>query len=115
MRITMKKIITLMSLSLLLIMPLITSADPIAAKDCFLATQESKVIYQEGDSAARHAPCSTFKISLGLMGYDAKLLTDETHPEWPFQDHYDAFREEWRELQTLTSQSVKHTEFLRKY
>jgi beta-lactamase class D len=37
----------------------------------------------------RMSPCSTFKIPLSLMGYDAKILKDETNPTWDFQEGYD--------------------------
>ncbi len=32
------------------------------------------------------SPCSTFKIPLSLMGYDALVLKDETNPIWDFQE-----------------------------
>jgi len=44
----------------------------------------------------RISPCSTFKITLSLMGYDAGILIDETTPTWDFQDGYDDWLASWR-------------------
>ncbi len=44
----------------------------------------------------RISPCSTFKIPLSLMGYDAGILSDETTPTWNFQAGYDASFASWR-------------------
>lgn len=44
----------------------------------------------------RISPCSTFKIILCLMGYDAGILIDETTPTWEFQDGYDDWLVSWR-------------------
>ena len=44
----------------------------------------------------RISPCSTFKIILSLMGYDAGILIDETTPTWDFQDGYDDWLASWR-------------------
>lgn len=43
------------------------------------------------------SPCSTFKITLSLMGYDAGILVDEHNPVLEFQDGYDEFLPEWKE------------------
>lgn len=51
----------------------------------------------------RISPCSTFKIILSLMGYDAGILKDENTPNWNFQDGYDDFLESWRAQQTPQS------------
>ncbi len=68
-----------------------------AEKRCFLAKENNKVINQEGDCTSRHSPCSTFKIVLSLMGYDAGILEDETHPQWLFKKGYPAYFEKWKE------------------
>lgn len=60
----------------------------IAATECFLLKERNKFIQQEGDCDAKYAPASTFKIALSLIGYDAGILQDELHPEWPFKEHY---------------------------
>ncbi|OGN64841.1 MAG: penicillin binding protein transpeptidase domain-containing protein [Chlamydiae bacterium RIFCSPHIGHO2_12_FULL_49_9] len=42
------------------------------------------------------SPCSTFKIPLSLMGYEERVLKDETAPVWDFQAGYDDWLESWR-------------------
>ncbi len=42
------------------------------------------------------SPCSTFKIPLSLMGYDASVLKDEINPIWNFQEGYDDWLVSWR-------------------
>ena len=54
----------------------------------------------------RISPCSTFKIALSLMGYDAGILIDETNPTWDFQDGYDDWLVSWRA--PLTPKSWMH-------
>lgn len=44
----------------------------------------------------RISPCSTFKITLSLIGYDAGILIDETTPTWDFQNGYDDWLASWR-------------------
>ncbi|HEV8051159.1 MAG TPA: penicillin-binding transpeptidase domain-containing protein [Parachlamydiaceae bacterium] len=44
----------------------------------------------------RISPCSTFKITLGLMGYDAGILIDESMPVWVFQEGYDDYLDSWK-------------------
>lgn len=51
----------------------------------------------------RVTPCSTFKIALSLMGYDASILKDDTIPTWDFQEGYDDYSESWRAPQTPQS------------
>ncbi len=70
---------------------------------CFLAKENNKVIKQEGDCNTRYSPCSTFKIALSLMGYDAGILNDKTHPELPFKPEYEAFLESWKDPQNPTT------------
>jgi|694.fasta_scaffold118138_3 beta-lactamase class D len=48
----------------------------------------------------RVTPCSTFKIALSLMGFDAGVLNNEKHPVWHFQEGYDDFLESWKMPQT---------------
>lgn len=48
-------------------------------------------------------PCSTFKIVLSLMGYDAKVLQDLQNPVWEFHKGYDDFLESWKTSQTPQS------------
>lgn len=51
----------------------------------------------------RMSPCSTFKIPLSLMGYDAAILKDEVHPIWEFQEGYDDWLSFWRGSQSPLS------------
>lgn len=48
----------------------------------------------------RRSPCSTFKIALSLMGFDAAILQDEQTPLWAFQKGYDDELASWRAAQT---------------
>lgn len=49
------------------------------------------------------SPCSTFKIPLSLMGYDAGVLIDEQRPIWKFQEGYDDFLDTWKSPQSPQS------------
>ncbi len=51
----------------------------------------------------RVTPCSTFKIALSLMGYDAEILKDEKNPIWDFQEGYDDYLQSWKTSQTPQS------------
>jgi beta-lactamase class D len=42
------------------------------------------------------SPCSSFKITLCLMGFDASILSDGNEPTWPFQEGYDSDLERWK-------------------
>ena len=44
----------------------------------------------------RISPCSTFKITLSLMGFDAGILEDEHKPVWDYQEGYDDWNESWK-------------------
>ncbi len=87
----MKKTILFLSIGVLLSVPML------AEKQCFLVKENNRVIRQEGDCNARHAPCSTFKIPISLMGYNEGLLTDETHPELPFKEGYADYLKTWKQ------------------
>ncbi|MBA3816174.1 MAG: class D beta-lactamase [Parachlamydiaceae bacterium] len=57
----------------------------------------NEIVVELGPSInERMSPCSTFKITLSLMGYDAGILKDEKTPIWDFQDGYDDWLESWR-------------------
>lgn len=61
-------------------------------------------VFQLGSSFEESfSPCSTFKIPLSLMGYDAKILIDEHTPIWDFQEGYDDFLDTWRHPQSPQS------------
>lgn len=51
----------------------------------------------------RISPCSTFKMTLSVMGYDAGILKDENNPTWDFQEGYDDWLAAWRTPQTPQS------------
>lgn len=72
------------------------------AEECFLVTDgaSGETVFQLGSRFdERMSPCSTFKILLSLMGYDAGILKDENTPIWEFQEGYDDFLEAWKEAQ----------------
>lgn len=93
----MKYIMLLSSIGLLLIIS--ARADT----QCFLAQEGNIIIAQEGDSTSRHAPCSTFKIAISLMGYNERLLIDATHPEFPFKRGYADAIDRWRQSHNPTT------------
>jgi beta-lactamase class D len=64
---------------------------------CFRATENRKVIKQEGECESRHACCSTFKIAISLMGYNEGILINETQPELPFEPGYYDLFEVWKQ------------------
>ncbi|OJU73485.1 MAG: class D beta-lactamase [Alphaproteobacteria bacterium 40-19] len=76
---------------------------PWVSHGAFLVKEKGEVIISEGDCSTRYSPCSSFKIALALMGFDAEILKDEAHPQWPFKPEYDAFREAWKQDQTPNS------------
>lgn len=51
----------------------------------------------------RITPCSTFKIALSLIGYDAKILEDKNNPIWLFKEGYDDYLDSWKTSQTPQS------------
>lgn len=75
----------------------------VANSSCFLLVENDVVIKNEGECSTRYSPCSTFKLALALMGYDSKILTDEIHPDWPFNPEYEAFLESWKNTQNPTT------------
>lgn len=55
-----------------------------SSENCFLATENGKIIKQEGECTKRHSPFSTFKIPLAVMGFDAGILKTPLEPELAF-------------------------------
>lgn len=76
---------------------MIFASSVFANEDCFLAQEKGVMIKHEGECALRQAPCSTFKIAISLMGFNEGILTDGTHPQWPFKPGYSDFLEIWRQ------------------
>lgn len=66
--------------------------------DCTLIVshETSSVIYEQGDCHARHAPQSTFKIPLAVMGFDSGILKNAHDPVWPYNKSDEANRAEER-------------------
>ena len=64
----------------------------------------NETLFQVGPNINRRmSPCSTFKITLSLMGYDADILKDENNPTWDFEEGYDDWLAAWRITQTPES------------
>lgn len=51
----------------------------------------------------RATPCSTFKVALCLMGFDAGILLDEETPIWDFQEGYSEYLPSWKAPQSPRS------------
>lgn len=75
----------------------------VANHSCFIAKENNSTLIQKGDCHQRHAPCSTFKIAISLMGYNEGILMDQSHPAWPFKPGYVDEYEPWRHEQTPRS------------
>jgi len=58
------------------------------------------IVHTEGDCDVQETPCSTFKIALSLMGFDAGILKSEHEPEWPYSETYNAPLEIWQRPHT---------------
>lgn len=91
-RISMKIIILFFSIVL--------SVPTWAQASCFLVKENNRIVQKNGDCKKRHAPCSTFKIALSLMGYDAGILIDEINPKWPFKKNYLDWLDQWKQPHT---------------
>jgi len=78
----------------------------VSAEENFLLIDHAtdQVILQLGAGIhERVSPCSTFKIALGLIGYDSGILKDQWTPVWDFQEGYVDYREIWKASQTPQS------------
>jgi beta-lactamase class D len=47
-----------------------------------------EILHEEGDCKVRHAPQSTFKIPLAVMGFETEILKDSQNPVWKFEGKY---------------------------
>ena len=72
-------------------------------KSCFLIKENDSTLKKEGDCKTPYAPCSTFKPVVSLMGFDAKILINESQPEWPYQEGYPNWLPQWKNNQTPQS------------
>jgi len=61
----------------------------------FVAKQGNKIIKAIGKYKDRHAPFSTFKVALALMGFDAGILETKDSPRWPFKEEYEKNFQSW--------------------
>lgn len=75
----------------------LASAGCAEAKECFIASKNNDTIYMKGACDKRYTPASTFKIAISLMGFDAKILRDETHPTWCFKEGYVDWLAWWKQ------------------
>lgn len=69
----------------------------IALASCFLAVEGDKTLQEQGNCNERYSPCSSFKFPLSLMGFEEEILTNETTPEWPFENGYVDDLELWKQ------------------
>jgi beta-lactamase class D len=72
----------------------------IAEKQSFLVKENNRTLIKKGNCTARHAPCSTFKIAISLMGYNEGLLVDDNYPELAFKVGYPDYIDVWKQPHT---------------
>lgn len=74
-------------------------------KDCFVVSDfaSNKVLYQIGDCEIEESPCSTFKMALSVMGFDAGILKSDTDPEFGYKEDYAAPFDIWKQAHNPTS------------
>lgn len=65
-----------------------------------VSAETGKPLLDEGDCGRRYSPASTFKIAIGLMGFDSGVLETPNKPVLPFKKGYTDFIPEWRHSQT---------------
>lgn len=75
----------------------------VMAEPCFVAKEGTAVLRHQGPWGVRYSPCSTFKIAISLMGFDAGILFDEHTPLIPFKPGYVDWMESWKQPQDPTS------------
>lgn len=85
----------------LIALALLAAALPAAAQDAIRCTllvdaDSGQTLVREGQCDRRVTPASTFKVAIGLMGYDSGILVDEKTPLLPFRAGYVDWLPEWR-------------------
>lgn len=75
-----------LAISGLLLLPLLAQAN--TGCTLMVSYPQGKILKEQGDCQQRVSPCSSFKIALALMGYDAGILVDEHHPLWRYKPGY---------------------------
>jgi beta-lactamase class D len=81
----------------------ITAGAASAATTCTLVVDAatSATLIRTGDRCeAPVTPASTFKIPLSLVGFDSGILTDATHPAWPYKAEYQTWNDDWKRTTT---------------
>lgn len=65
-------------------------------RDCrlLLDAKTGRTLVRQGPCAVRHSPCSTFKIPLAVMGFDAGVLKSAHEPAWDYDPKYPSSRPE---------------------
>lgn len=84
-------------LSLLLLILIPVFRYNLGEKNCFIALEDGKIIYQEGDCFKRNSPYCTFNIVLSLIGFDTGVLIDEYNPVWPYYEGYVDWFDSWKQ------------------
>lgn len=101
----MKQVKAILSLSIhkmfknltIILCGLIFSSYANAETNCFVASENNRIIHSEGECDRSYTPASTFKIAISLMGFDSGILIDEMHPTWDFEPGYVDWLERWRQ------------------
>ena len=57
-----------------------------AAENCFIAKENGRIVKQIGQCDQRLSPCSSFKVPIALMGFDAGILKSSTQPKMKFTE-----------------------------
>ncbi len=61
----------------------------------FIAKKNGSILRTQGNCDAQSPPCSTFKVALVLMGFDAGILIDKNSPKWVFKEEYQDNFQSW--------------------
>ncbi len=64
-------------------------------KSALIVKKNGKTLIQIGKCNDPHAPYSTFKVALVLMGFDAGILQAKDSPKWPFKNEYETKFQDW--------------------
>lgn len=86
----------------LIIILFMLSTSAHALDQCFVYKRADKII-SSGQCEKRYPPQSTFKIAIGLMGFEDGILIDEHHPVEPFKKGYPDSLESWKAPQDPSS------------
>lgn len=83
----------------LLIFPFIFPAVCLIGEESFIlldGKSQREVLLLGSRVDERMSPCSTFKLPLCLMGFDAGVIRDRFNPVWSFKEGYDDFLPSWK-------------------